>query len=105
MENQAELDRRKAYVDEHVDGYRELSDAIVHLSMEGAKQLLNGESNTTDDLKETISDLVAQKRALLKSASLPEDYLDPIFTCKDCKDTGYIDGEKCHCLKQFSVNI
>ena len=105
MENQAELDRRKAYVEEHVDGYRELSDAIVHLSMERAKQLLNGQSNTTDDLKDTISDLVAQKRALLKSASLPEDYLDPIYNCKDCKDTGYIDGEKCHCLKKFSVNM
>lgn len=105
MENQAELDRRKAYVEGHVDGYRELSDAIVHLSMERAKQLLNGQSNTTDDLKDTISDLVAQKRALLKSASLPEDYLDPIYNCKDCKDTGYIDGEKCHCLKKFSVNM
>lgn len=105
MDNQAELDRRKEYVDSHVDGYRELSDAIVSLSMKRAKQLLNGESHSTDDLKATIADLINQKKALLKAASLPEDYLDPIYDCKDCKDTGYIDGAKCHCLKKLSVSL
>lgn len=105
MDNQALLDERKAYVESHVDGYRELSDAIVCLSMERAKQLLNGESNTTDDLKVTIASLIDQKKALLRAASLPEDYLDPIYTCKDCKDTGYIDGQKCHCLKKISISM
>lgn len=105
MDNQAELDRRKEYVNANVDGYKELSDAIVSLSMERAKQLLNGESHTTDDLKATISDLSLQKKALLKAANLPEDYLDPIYSCKDCKDTGYIDGSKCHCLKKMSVSL
>jgi len=105
MDNQLELDRRKAYVEANVEGYRELSDAIVHLSMERAKQLLNGKSNSTEDLKATISDLISQKKALLKAASLPEDYLDPIYICKDCKDTGYIDGSKCHCLKKISISM
>lgn len=105
MDNQAEIDRRRAYVEAHVDGYREISDAIVSLSMERAKQLLSGESSTTDDLKDTISNLTEQKRFLLKGAGLPADYLDPLYTCKYCKDTGYIDGEKCHCLKKMSISL
>ena len=105
MDNQAELERRRAYVEATVDGYRELSDAIVSLSMERAKQLLSGESNTTEDLKDTISNLIGQKQFLLKGAGLPEDYLEPIYTCSSCKDTGYIDGEKCQCLKKLSISL
>lgn len=105
LENQAEHDRRLAYVEANVDGYRELSDAIVSLSMEHARQLLNSDSSSTDDLKDTIADLVSQKKALLAAASLPTDYLDPLYTCPDCKDTGYIDNERCHCLKQLSTKM
>lgn len=105
MDNQAEIDRRRAYVESHVDGYREISDAIVSLSMERAKQLLSGESSSTDDLKDTISNLTEQKKFLLKGAGLPVDYLDPLYTCKYCKDTGYIDGEKCHCFKKLSISL
>ncbi len=105
IENQAEHDRRVAYVESNVDGYRELSDAIVSLSMESAKRRLNGETVFEDDLGKTIADLISQKKALLAAAGLPEDYLDPIYTCKDCKDTGYINGERCHCLKKIATSM
>lgn len=40
----------------------------------------------------------------LAACGLPKDYLQPIFTCPACRDTGYIDGEDgrqpCHCRKQ-----
>jgi len=34
-------------------------------------------------------------------------YLEPVYDCPDCKDTGYIDSEdglrkKCHCFHQQS---
>lgn len=33
----------------------------------------------------------------------PADYLKPVYECADCKDTGYIDGRKCHCFEKLIV--
>ena len=35
----------------------------------------------------------------------PADYLDEIFTCPDCKDTGYINGNPCHCFKEEVIKL
>jgi len=104
-ENQKILDERVAYVENHVDGYKELSDAIVNLSVESAKLKLLGEDRSLSDLKETINDLKLQKKELLMAANLPDNYLEPIYNCPDCKDTGYIGREKCHCLKQRIISL
>ena len=105
LANRHELEERRAYVNSHIDGYKELTDAIVNLSMEKARLAVAGEAVSYEDLSRTIDDLISQKRALLAGAGLGEDYLDPIYNCPDCKDTGYIDGSKCHCLRQASVSL
>lgn len=37
---------------------------------------------------------------LLAENGYPANYLDPIFTCEKCKDTGSVNGEWCECLKK-----
>ena len=44
MENQAEMDRRRAYVEANVDGYRELDEAIASMSVQYARKKMQGES-------------------------------------------------------------
>ena len=41
---------------------------------------------------------------MLASLGYPDDYFTPVYTCPDCKDTGYIDGRRCHCFKQAIIN-
>ena len=43
--------------------------------------------------------LQAELRALIADMGKPADYLDVPYTCKLCRDTGYIDGKMCDCLK------
>lgn len=40
----------------------------------------------------------------LKSLSLKESDLLPTSICKHCKDTGYVDGELCVCVKQKLID-
>lgn len=47
----------------------------------------------------------ARKRKLLAAHGFPEDYLDPVYSCSDCHDTGYIGKEKCHCFRQAVVDL
>ncbi len=37
---------------------------------------------------------------LLKQAGYPEDYLEMRYACPDCRDTGFIGTEKCHCFRE-----
>lgn len=45
---------------------------------------------------------------LLTERGLPADWLDPVYTCPDCRDTGYVGEvvkEPCHCLRQLCLEI
>lgn len=56
------------------------------------------------ELKESLSVLRMQKKALLTENGYPENYLDPVYDCSDCEDSGYIHNQKCHCLTQAIID-
>ena len=49
-----------------------------------------------------------KRKELIKKAGYPEDYLEPPYTCKKCKDSGIVNGKLCEChlavLQQLSVS-
>ena len=47
--------------------------------------------------KESLS-LQKRREELLKGNGYPADYLEDIYSCKVCRDTGYVNGEPCSCL-------
>ena len=103
--NRHMLDDRTQYVYRHVTGYRELTQSIASISVSQGKKLLDGDAGALDNLRSTLSRLSAQKTDLLLQAGLPADYLDPIYDCPDCRDTGYINGSRCHCFKQAVIDL
>ena len=84
---------------------RDLENAISHLSVQKARNLLEGDETALSSLKEEISMLCQKKSALLSSYGFPEDYLEPSYECADCKDTGYIGSQKCHCFKKATIDL
>ena len=54
-------------------------------------------------VKERIQSLQTKKIALLKEKGFAEDYLDDIYNCKECRDTGFVGGHRCSCLKSLIV--
>ena len=100
-----EEEKRLSYVYEHVDGFREVNESISSLCLKQAELLLDGQTSALLDLKEAIALLKEQKAALLQQAGLPADYLQVPYVCKDCQDTGFYNGEKCHCFKQASLSL
>jgi DNA replication protein DnaC len=95
-----ELEDRQRYVYDNVPGYKELEDAIATTSVNFGKRLLSGERLDRSALRNEIAELSKQKLTLLTEAGFSSDYLDMGYTCQDCKDTGYVGNEKCHCFKQ-----
>ncbi len=85
--------------------YKSLDESISVLSVQYGKKLLNGDEHALSSLKEELNILRSSKKDLLASAGYPENYLEPIYDCPDCKDTGYIGSEKCHCFKQAVIQL
>ncbi len=56
-----------------------------------------------EDIKKAIQGLQQAKADLLKKNGFSEDYLDDIYTCKICRDTGFVEGLRCSCLKNLIV--
>ena len=99
------LDERKAEVYRTVDGYKELDEAVSSYSVACGKKLLNGDESALEDLHGILAELSDSKSKLLASYNYPADYLEPIYDCSDCRDTGYINGTKCHCFKRQMITL
>lgn len=98
------LEQRKAEVYARIDGYQALQDAVSSCSIACGKKLLEGDESALADLHQTLQSLTDSKKSLLLSNGYPADYLEPIYDCPDCQDTGYHNGEKCHCFRQQMVS-
>lgn len=99
------LNKRYKEILEKIPEYQEIDHAISSLCMEKGRQLLNGDSQATASLHEQVASLSAQKKRLLMDAGYPDNYLEPFYDCPLCKDTGFIEGEKCSCFKQAIINL
>lgn len=108
FENKHILDQRTEEVYTAIPEYRQLDQDIVTASVSYARELLrqtDRPDSPLEDLEQHNRFLSEHKRKLLIGHGYPSDYLDPVYTCPDCQDTGYIDGRKCHCFKQAIVDL
>ena len=112
--NQHLLDERIQEVYGKCPRLTEIDNEISSISVASAKQLLSDDgaedSSVLSSLKEQLAALRREKQNLIASLGYPADYLEPVYTCKDCKDTGYIEGDnglrkKCHCFHQQELDI
>lgn len=105
LDNEHRLRERYDTAYRLVPDLKDVDDKISSLSVAQAKHLLEGDDSALEHLKEELSLLFAQKKSLLAAAGLPQDYLELHYTCPDCKDTGYIGTDKCHCFQKAIVDL
>ena len=77
---------------------------IAEISIAMAKRSIFSDASevkeTEDRLQDRIGELTDERRRLLTLAGYPENYLDPLYDCPACRDTGYVDNVPCECLKK-----
>lgn len=102
--NQLLLSKRYEEIYHIIPDFKELDAQIAHNSVEKGKALLCGSNEAIlAELKQSNLELSMTKIERLVEYGYPKDYLEPIYQCFDCHDTGYIGTEKCHCLKQAII--
>lgn len=100
-----ELDERTMEIYNKIPRIKDINDSISSISVAGAKRMLLENTGTMADIKKQIDELSKEKSSLLHSHGYPDDYLSMRYNCNTCKDTGYVDGHKCHCLSNSIIEI
>ena len=105
LKNQHDLEERIRLTYLKVPRLREIDQAIASLSVSSARKMLDGNKDAFASYQEELSRYRTERAELLRRYEIPEDYLKPSYMCPDCKDTGFIDGKRCHCFKQAAINL
>lgn len=107
-ENHRIHETRRTEVYDRIPEMQQLDDELHTTAINRLRSLLSEDTETPASSK--IVDISVRRKALLTKAGYPADYLDPIFSCEACQDTGYIASpsgasEKCHCFKQQELAL
>ena len=105
IQNKREQDDRIREVFEKVPQVEALTDEITATMAQAGRRMVMGDSDGAAAMKREAAMLKEQKIMYMKRNGYPEDYMEMHYRCKDCKDTGYSDGKKCHCFKRMEIEI
>ena len=104
--NNRRLEEHQKEVFEAIPAMAQLDEQIAQTAAAYARQaILSPKSNSKEQFRQDMALLEDKKRNLLVTHGFSADYLEPTYHCSDCKDTGFIGDEKCHCFKQAIVDF
>lgn len=102
-ENERELENRKKFLYASIPELKDVDSEIKSLGIKAA--LMSIEGQEVESYKIRIEELSDFKKELLVAHNIPIDFLDPIYSCKACKDTGILpDGKRCSCFDKKVVS-
>lgn len=97
---------RKAEMYELCPVLKQIDTALASTGLKVYKAALDGKEGLDERLaaleKENL-ELQDDRRRILKMSGKPENYLDIVFTCKKCSDTGYCGLKMCSCMKKALI--
>jgi len=109
-ENLMEEKRRRAEAEEKSAAVQELlakRQKLFFSGMRGAFASPARAEEISKHMQVQMEEINADLRKALAACGLPEDYLQPVYRCAVCRDTGYVGEpihEQCTCLKRSVMN-
>ena len=103
-ENQAEHQRRLAAVYGRIPRIEQIDQELRQQMLELVRlTVARGPAmkQKLEELKKSNLNLQADRLELLVEAGYPENYLDDIYSCPKCRDTGVYRGGPCECLERL----
>jgi len=102
LTNSRELDNRRESVAKRFPEYAKLRALLAETTAKITEAVIS-----KTDVRAKIAAIEAENSAVnakiaafLEKGGYPKDYLDPIYSCDICKDTGIINGSRCDCFKK-----
>lgn len=84
--------------------YKKLESELAKTSIQLTRAIFGSNSDVTstvEQIKQNNLRAQEQMRGVLRKNGLPENYLEPSFSCAECGDTGICDGKICECMRKL----
>lgn len=104
QDNLRRQDNRKAEVYARIPRIKEIDDTIAHSAVQASRARILHQKVDEEALSMKNRALRDEKHQLMAQAGYPDDYLAPIYNCSACRDSGYVDGKPCSCLKHMVIS-
>lgn len=104
----AEHDKRVKEISMLAPEIKNLSDKLFNTSVELTKAIIEGEGDKREIIEKIRKNNILTRQTiedLLVEFGYPEDYLDIPYTCKKCKDTGFVKNKYCSCFDEIARKI
>ena len=99
-EDRLDMERRRARVAEALPRIAEIDGRIRELAVERAGRLLAEDPEGALAADRETQALLKEREDLLTSAGFAPDETEMRYECAECRDTGYVGGKPCACLKR-----
>jgi len=84
---------------------KEIDESLAECSIKISRAILAGEKGQIEKMAEENQCKQAKREKLLAERGFPSGYLEDIYKCSKCFDTGFgTNGEKCTCFLQRLIN-
>lgn len=94
--------KRVNEIHERIPELEEIKREITSVGFEHAVKISKNpdkEDEIRKELGSRLKELEERKKNILSENSIPEDYDKIRYHCELCRDTGFVDNEKCRCYK------
>lgn len=104
LKNMHALNTRTQEIYDKFPEIQEIDSQISDLAESFAESFTKEGAMSFEQYRQKLADLRMEKEALLKCCRISPEELALQYRCPDCKDTGYIGTEKCHCFMQRIID-
>jgi len=105
LRSSRDLRLRRQKIEEEIPQLQKINSRIAELSVNMAVMRVKGMKPDMQAYQEEKQDLVRRRQELLSAAGYSLQDLEPRYECPACQDTGFINGEKCSCLKARMIDV
>ena len=99
-------DERRLELQKLFPEIKEIDTALSKVGLKILSAAVSGEGDIEKkiaELKKANDELLEARRIVLISHGYPPDYSDIKYECEKCRDTGYINGKMCSCMREALV--
>ncbi|MDY5626196.1 MAG: ATP-binding protein [Clostridia bacterium] len=105
-QNELKFEQQKEFLYNAHPRLKEIDTEISLTALRCARKIAD-KSRTVEDVSaemmETLNRLKAEREAYIAKNNIDPSYINPRYSCEICKDTGYVNGKMCKCLKSRLV--
>ena len=105
MKHLEELNRKKESLYKEIPELITLQDAYAENASKRARAAILNREDEKKQLEKEAAELKEKRQLLLREKGLSEQDFEMTYDCPDCRDTGFINGEKCHCFVRLAVDL